>query len=60
MKFYQIFLLIKCENTIVSQFAKNRVNIEEIISCYRDTIIIVDEKDSTKGYSIVKNLTPEI
>ena len=46
-------------NTIVSQFAKNKVNIEEIISCYRDTIIIVDEKDSTKGYQIVKNLTPQ-
>ena len=45
-------------NTIISQFAKNKVNIEEIISCYRDTIIIVDEKDSTKGYQIVKNLTP--
>jgi len=45
-------------NTIVGQFAKNKVNIEEIISCYRDTIIIVDEKDSTKGYQIVKNLMP--
>lgn len=44
-------------NLIVSQFAMNKINIEEIISCYRDTIIIVDEKDSTKGYQIVKNLT---
>ena len=44
-------------NIIVSQFAKNKVNIEEIISCYRDTIIIVDEHDSTKGYQIAKSLT---
>ena len=47
-------------NIIVSQFAKNKVNIEEIISCFRDTIIIVDEKDSMKGYQIVKNLTPDL
>lgn len=44
-------------NVIVTEFAKNKVNIEEIISCYRDTIIIVDEKDSTHGYKIVKDLT---
>ena len=47
-------------NIIVSQFAKNKVNIEEIISCYRDTIIIVDEKDSTKGYQLVKSLNREL
>lgn len=44
-------------NNIISHFALNKVNIEEIISCYRDTIIIVDENDSAKGYQIVKNLT---
>ena len=44
-------------NNIITHFALNKVNIEEIISCYRDTIIIVDEKDSTKGLQIVKNLT---
>ena len=44
-------------NNIISHFALNKVNIEEIISCYRDTIIIVDENDSAKGFQIVKNLT---
>ena len=44
-------------NYIISHFSMNKVNIEEIISCYRDTIIIVDENDSAKSYQIVKNLT---
>lgn len=44
-------------NNIIAHFALNKVNIEEIISCYRDTIIIVDENDSTKGLDIVKKLT---
>ena len=44
-------------NNIISHFSMNKVNIEEIISCYRDTIIIVDENDSAKSYQIVKNLT---
>ena len=44
-------------NYIISHFSLNKVNIEEVISCYRDTIIIVDENDSAKGYQIIKNLT---
>ncbi|MCE4600002.1 MAG: ACT domain-containing protein [Desulfurococcales archaeon] len=47
---------------ITSYLAGNGVNITQIISCYVDTIIVVDSRDALKTYNLLRNLvytTPE-
>ncbi len=40
---------------ITSILAQNGVNITQIMSCYTDTIIIIDRKMALKAYSILEN-----
>jgi aspartokinase len=40
---------------IVSSLAKRGVNITQIMSCYTDTILIVDRKQALEAYSLLEN-----
>jgi hypothetical protein len=37
--------------------ANNGINIVEVLSCYTDTIFIIDESDATKAYEILSSKT---
>jgi len=39
---------------ITSLFAENNINIIEILSCYRDNLFIIDEKDLSKALEFLK------
>ena len=41
---------------ISSALANNGVNITQIISCYRETVIVCDREDASKAYSILEDL----
>ncbi len=41
---------------ISSVLASNGINITQIISCYRETIIVCDRKEASKAYSILEDL----
>jgi len=38
---------------VTGVLAGNGINIVEVVSCYTDTIFIVDEKDATKAYDLL-------
>lgn len=44
---------------ITGKLAENNINIVEVVSCYTDTILIVEEKDAVKAYGVLKS-TSEI
>ncbi|MDD5022667.1 MAG: ACT domain-containing protein [Candidatus ainarchaeum sp.] len=41
---------------IMSVLASEGINVQEIISCYTDTLIVVKEADSSKSYEILSSL----
>jgi len=41
---------------VTTQLAWNGINITQIISCYEDTILIVDRRDAQKAYNVVENM----
>jgi len=40
---------------ITDLLSSNGVNITQIISCYTDTLLIVDREDALKAYQILEN-----
>jgi len=41
---------------VTTQLAWNGVNITQIISCYEDTILIVDRRDAPKAYNVIEGM----
>ena len=39
-----------------SNLAENSINVAETVSCYTDTIFIVDEKDMIAAYSLLSRI----
>jgi len=42
---------------VTGLLAENGINIVEVVSCYTDTILILEEKDATKAYELLTKIT---
>ncbi|WP_234394346.1 ACT domain-containing protein [Thermococcus piezophilus] len=41
---------------MTSALSSNGINITQVISCYKDTIFVIDRKDTPKAYQILEEL----
>jgi aspartokinase len=48
-----------CISAFYNQLSRRRVNVEDTVSCYTDTIMVVDMKDASKAFEALTELVEE-
>ncbi|MDA4120728.1 MAG: hypothetical protein OK413_01290, partial [Thaumarchaeota archaeon] len=45
-----------CISSFYNQLSRRRVNVEDTVSCYTDTIMVVDMKDASRAFEAMTEL----
>jgi predicted amino acid-binding ACT domain protein len=48
-----------CVSAFYNQLSRRRVNVEDTVSCYTDTIMVVDMKDASRAFEALTELVGE-
>jgi len=48
-----------CISSFYNQLSRRKVNVEDTVSCYTDTIMVVDTKDASRAFEALTELVGE-
>ncbi len=48
-----------CISAFYNQLSRRKVNVEDTVSCYTDTIMVVDMKDASRAFEALTELVGE-